>query len=144
MDTFDKECPRCSGKETSADNSVTPSQPDSVIAPTVAATKKNKLLLFAAVVFVVSVIIFATGLFKGGDTLIESGPAFDVPALIGKDVTAIEAIFGPPTKFTPIEGVKDPTGTKESDATWEKDGISMMVTYRIADDSVVDLSLIHI
>lgn len=64
---------------------------------------------------------------------------FDVPSLIGKNVDEVKAVLGTPTNDTEPTQAQLASGlTKEWEKTFTKDGVSMLVTYRLADRSVVD------
>ena len=65
--------------------------------------------------------------------------AFDVPSLIGKNVDEVKAVLGTPTSDTEPTQAQLANGlTKEWEKTFIKDGVSMLVTYRLADRGVVD------
>jgi hypothetical protein len=65
-------------------------------------------------------------------------PAFDVPALIGKDISGVESTLGAPTEYTPPDSVPHPAGLSEWDKTWERGGKTLLVTYRLNDGGIVD------
>ncbi len=67
---------------------------------------------------------------------------FDVPLLVGKTVSELETTLGTPTKYTVppttnVDGSKIETWEK----TWEKNEHSLMVTYKLDTNEVVDLFL---
>ncbi len=68
--------------------------------------------------------------------------AFDVPSLIGKTVTELETTLGTPTKYTiPPTANVDGSKIETWEKTWEKNEHSLMVTYNLATNEVVDLFL---
>lgn len=64
---------------------------------------------------------------------------FDVPSLLGKNVDEIKSVLGAPAIDTePTEANLSSGLTKEWEKTFKKDGQTLLVTYRLADRSVVD------
>jgi hypothetical protein len=68
--------------------------------------------------------------------------AFDIPSLIGKTVSELETTLGTPTKYTiPPTANVDGSKIETWEKTWEKNEHSLMVTYNLDTNEVVDLFL---
>jgi hypothetical protein len=68
--------------------------------------------------------------------------AFDVPSLVGKSVSELETALGTPTKYTvPPTANVDGSKIETWEKTWEKNEHSLMVTYNVTTNEVVDLFL---
>jgi hypothetical protein len=64
--------------------------------------------------------------------------AFDVPSLVGKDITAIRATLGAPSEYTDPNSVQHPADMTEWDALWNNKNVGLLVTYNIQTGKVVD------
>ncbi len=108
--------------------------------------KKPVLIQTIALIAILLVGTFSTDTTTPPEVATSTTPsvtmAFDVPSLVGKTVSEIESTLGTPTKFTVppttnVDGSKIETWEK----TWEKNEHSLMATYNLATNEVVDLFL---
>jgi len=65
----------------------------------------------------------------------DDGPAFDVPALLGKNIDEVSAILGAPSADNPNE-----SGAPQR--VWDKGGKTLTVTWKPSSKRVVDFALI--
>ncbi len=62
---------------------------------------------------------------------------FDIPSLVGKDITGVKAALGTPKDKEPTaQQIK--LGTKEWSLTFEKEGKELLVTYNTASGKITD------
>ena len=66
---------------------------------------------------------------------------FDVPSLVGKDLTELIADLGTPDENTEPTPLQTEHGTKTWEKAWKRDGYSLLATHDTSSTHVVDLFL---
>lgn len=66
---------------------------------------------------------------------------FDIPALLGKDIDALEKTLGTPSNDTEPTAAQLELGTNTWEKSWTKGEYSLMATYDVKTKKVIDLFL---
>lgn len=63
---------------------------------------------------------------------------YDIPSLIGKNLGEVREALGTPQFDDEPNAAQLQLGTTEWNKTYEKDGNSLLVTYKVSDQSIID------
>jgi hypothetical protein len=109
---------------------------------------KLKITKPAIVQFTALIIILLVGIETPPPPAVTNTPtapvtmAFDIPSLVGKSLSELETTLGTPTQYTiPPTANVDGSKIKTWEKTWQKNDHSLMVTYNLATNEVIDLFL---
>jgi len=72
---------------------------------------------------------------------VQTTASFDVPSLVGKNLSELESILGTPDYDIEPTATQIELGAKTWEKSWRKDGYSLMATYNTSNQTVTDLFL---